>query len=131
MDDEFNEGDEFNGEDGDNVNDYMQHLRNMEKEMMKIDLSRGTAMPLDLSEYIDMFGNPTEEDLYDITQAYIKLYMKQGDDNAIAYVVDAYGEGWVDYLLKYNESIEEYELCSLFKEHLDIYKNQLIQETLK
>ena len=117
--------DELNEEDGDNVNDYMQHLRNMEKEMMKIDLSRGAAMPLDLSEYVDMFGNPTEEDLNDITQAYIKLYMKQGDDDAIAFVVDAYGNEWVQYLLKYNESIEEYELCSLIKEHLTIYQNEL------
>ena len=30
--------------------DYMKRLRDMEKEIMKIDLSRGGAMPLDLQE---------------------------------------------------------------------------------
>jgi hypothetical protein len=90
--------------------DYMKRLRDMEKEMMKIDLSRGGAMPLDL---------------HDITQAYIKLYMKQGEDIYIPFVVDAYGKGWVEYLLKYNERVEEYELCSILKEHLDIYEEEL------
>jgi hypothetical protein len=105
--------------------DYMKRLRDMEKEMMKIDLSRGGAMPLDLQEYIEIFGEPSDEDLHDITQAYIKLYMKQGEDIYIPFVVDAYGKGWVEYLLKYNERVEEYELCSILKEHLDIYEEEL------
>ena len=105
--------------------DYMKHLRDMEKEMMKIDLSRGGAMPLDLKEYMEIFGEPSDEDLYDITQAYIKLYIKQGDDCYIPFIVDAYGKGWVEYLLKYNERVEEYELCAIIKEHLDIYEEEL------
>ena len=105
--------------------DYMKHLRDMEKEMMKIDLSRGGAMPLDLQEYVEIFGEPSDLDLHDITQAYIKLYMKQGEDIYIPFVVDAYGKGWVEYLLKYNERVEEYELCAIIKEHLDIYEKEL------
>lgn len=116
MDDDFNE---------DAANDYMKHLRDMEKEMMKIDLSRGGAMPLDLNEYVEIFGEPSDLDLYDITQAYIKLYMKQGEDDYIPFVVDAYGKGWVEYLLKYNERVEEYELCAIIKDHLDIYEEEL------
>ena len=116
MEEEFNE---------DASNDYMKHLRDMEKEMMKIDLSRGGAMPLELNEYIEIFGEPSDLDLYDITQAYIKLYMKQGEDDYIPFVVDAYGKGWVEYLLKYNERVEEYELCAIIKDHLDIYEEEL------
>jgi hypothetical protein len=108
-----------------NSEDYIKQLRDMEKEMMKIDLSRGGAMPLDLNEYMEIFGEPTDLDLYDITQSYIKLYMKQQDDIYIPFVVDAYGNDWVDCLLKYNERVEEYELCALIKEHLDICKEEL------
>jgi len=119
-DDDFRE---FPTNDG--MGDYMKKLRDMEKELMKIDLSRGGAMPLDLNEYIELFGEPSDLDLHDITQAYIKLYMKQCEDIYIPFVVDAYGKGWVEYLLKYNERVEEYELCAIIKEHLDVYEEEL------
>ena len=96
-------------------------IRDMEKQMLKIDLSRGGLMPLDIPEFIEIFGEPIDEDLHDITQSYIKLYLKQGDDIYIPFIVDAYGVDWINKLLQYNESIEEYELCSILKEHLDIY----------
>jgi len=107
------------------MEDYRGHMRNMEKEMFKIDVSRGGAMALDYNEFIDIFGYPSDEDMFDLCQAYIKVYMKQGDDSCIPYVVDMYGKKWVEEFLKYNERIEEYELCSLFKEHLDIYQKEL------
>ena len=117
--DDFNE---FPMNDG---GDYMKHLRDMEKEMMKIDLSRGGVMPLNMEEYLELFGEPSDLDLHDITQAYIKLYMKQEDECYIPFIVDAYGKEWVEYLLKYNERVEEYELCAIIKEHLDIYEKEL------
>jgi len=103
---------------------YFHRIREMEKEMMKIDLSRGGVMPLTLEEYTEVFGTPSNLDLYDITQSYIKLYLKQGNDLYIPFLVDSYGKDWVEKLLKYNEEIEEYELCSIIKEHLDIYKEE-------
>jgi len=103
---------------------YFHPIREMEKEMMKIDLSRGGVMPLTLEEYTEVFGTPSNLDLYDITQSYIKLYLKQGNDLYIPFLVDSYGKDWVEKLLKYNEEIEEYELCSIIKEHLDIYKEE-------
>lgn len=105
--------------------DYHDHMKDMEKEMFKIDVSRGNVMALDYEEFIDVFGEPNDEDLFDLTQAYIKLYMKQNDDECIPWLVDMYGEKWVKCFLNYNERIEEYELCSIFKEHLDIYKKKL------
>jgi len=115
---EFN--DETNG-----FEDYKNHMKDMEKQMYKIDVSRGGVMALDYDEFVDIFGEPNDEDLFDLTQSYIKLYMKQGDDECIPFVVDMYGEAWVECFLKYNERIEEYELCSILKEHLEIYKKEL------
>jgi len=112
----------FNGE----YEDYSDQIRHMEKEMFKIDVSRGGVMALDYEEFIDIFGEPSDEDMFDLSQSYIKLYMKQGDDSCIPYVVDMYGEVWVSEFLKYNERVEEYELCSLFKEHLEIYNNSFL-----
>ena len=100
-------------------NDYMKHLREMEKEMLKIELSRGGVMPMGVNDFIELFGEPTEIDLFDITQAYIKQYHQHGD-SFIEVLVDSYGKEWVRYLLSYNESVEEYELCAILKEHLDV-----------
>lgn len=101
------------------------HFKRMEKEMMKIDAHRSGVMPLEYDEFVFIFGEPSDEDLFDLTQSYIRLYMKQSDDSTIPFVVDAYGEQWVTQFLNYNERIEEYELCSILKEHLDLYKKEL------
>ena len=111
----------FNGE----YEDYSDQLKHMEKEMFKIDVSRGGVMALDYDEFVDIFGEPNDEDMFDLSQAYIKLYMKQSDDDCIPWLVDMYGKQWVEEFLNYNERIEEYELCSLFKEHLNIYKEEV------
>lgn len=102
-----------------------ERFREMEKEMFKIDLSRGGAMALDYGEFVDIFGEPNDLDLYDLTQSYIKLYMKQGDDECIPYIVDMYSEEWMNILLNYNERVEEYELCAILKSHIDIYKEEV------
>lgn len=110
----------------DNVNEeYSERMKHMEKEIFKIDVSRGGNMALDYDEFVDIFGEPNDEDLFDLSQSYIKLYMKQDDDSCIPFLVDSYGDVWVQVFLKYCERIEEYELCSIFKEHLDIYKEEL------
>ena len=112
-------------ENEDYFENYKNHMKDMEKEMFKIDASRSGVMPLGYEEFVDIFGEPNDEDLFDLTQSYIKLYMKQGTDECIPYVVDSYGEMWVKAFLKYNERVEEYELCALFKEHLEIYQKEL------
>ena len=111
---------EFDG--FENLND---RFRDMEKEMFKIDASRGGLVALGYDEFVNVFGEPNDEDLFDLSQAYIKLYMKHYDDESIPHIVESYGEKWVSAFLNYNIRIEEYELCAIFKEHLDIYKNKL------
>lgn len=104
---------------------HEDHFRDMEKQMLKIDVSRGGVMALDYDEFVDIFGEPNDEDLFDLTQAYIKLYMKQGDDDCIPYIVDMYGEKWLNQFIQYNERMEEYELCAILKSHIDIYKEEI------
>lgn len=115
--------DEFNEEDFNEFkkhNEINKHFRDMEKEMLKIDLSRGAVMPMSIEDFSELFGNPTDEDMFDITQAYMKQYHTHGDEY-VPVIIDAYGKEWVEYLLKYNEGVEEYELCSIIKDHLDEY----------
>lgn len=105
--------------------DYSEQMKHMEKEIFKIDVSRGGLMALEYDEFVNIFGEPNDEDLFDLSQSYIKLYMKQGDDSCIPFLVDSYGDKWINVFLKYYERNEEYELCSILKEHLDIYKEEL------
>lgn len=113
---------EFN-ENLSNFDDYQKHIKKMEKEMFKIDVHRGGLMALEYDEFVNIFGAPNEEDMYDLCQSYIKLYLKQNDDNCVPWIVDMYSERWIQEFLSYNIKIEEYEICSILKDHLEIYKN--------
>jgi hypothetical protein len=78
---------------------------------------------LSVSEFIDAFGKqPSETDLQRITQNFIKAYHRHGVDPFE--LVDGFGVDWVELLLKYNEQIEEYELCAIFRDLINDYKNK-------
>jgi hypothetical protein len=104
-------------------NSYFQKLRETEKEMLKIDLTRGSIMPMGIEEWTELFGAPTEEDMFDITQAYFKQYHRNSQPS-IYQLVEAFGIEWINFLLSYNEEQEEYELCAILKSHLDVYKRK-------
>ena len=120
--------DEFDNEDDNQGGGYFDRIREHEKEMLKIDMNRNLQMPPSLEEWKQFFGEPTDEDSADITQAYIKQYHHYGDEY-IADLVDSFDIKWVQYLLRYNESVEEYELCAILKNHLDINKESYKQTT--
>lgn len=117
--------DDFDNEDDNRFGGYFDRVRESEKEILKIDMNRSLQMPPSLEEWKQFFGEPTEEDCADITQAYLKQYHHHGDDS-ISMLIDAFDINWVKYLLQYNEMVEEYELCSIIKSHLDIYKKEYI-----
>ena len=56
--------------------------------MLKIDLSGGGVMPMTIDDFSDLFGEPTEDDLYDITQAYMKQYHTHGEE-FVPIIIDA------------------------------------------
>lgn len=110
---------EDDNEDDNQFGGYFDRIRENEKEILKIDMSRNLDMPPSLEEWIQFFGEPTNEDCIDLTQCYLKQYHHHGDGN-VPMLVDAFDINWIRYLLQYNESVEEYELCSILKHHLDM-----------
>jgi hypothetical protein len=68
-------------------------------------------VPLDPNEFENMFGSPTKEDLEILTQLLIKdIHNRRAD-----MVIDKWGLSWIQDILKFNEGVEEYELCSVFQ----------------
>jgi hypothetical protein len=76
-----------------------------------------------VNEFVEAFGNvPTDTDLQRITQDFIKAYHRNGTDPYE--LVDGFGIDWVQLLMEYNEQIEEYELCAIFRDLINDYKNK-------
>ena len=127
--------DDFDNDDFDelfNMNeDGENHSLNMDKihRLLFIDdleKYRTTPIPLDPNEFEDMFGKPENEDLRIMTQVLIDDVHKKPYDE----VVDKWGLSWIEDLLSFNVMVEEYELCSIFKEILDISKKKLTAQEL-
>ena len=72
-------------------------------------------IPIGPQEFIDLFDEPTTEDLQILTQLLIK------DVHAFTHnqVIDKWGLEWMKYILNFNVEVEEYELCATFKEVID------------
>lgn len=117
--------DEFNWEDFENEQDDEFGRRNeIEKGLNKLqrllfihDLERyrTQVVPLDPTEFIDLFGEPSDEDLEIMTQVMIDDVHRLHNVK----VIDKWGLDWIQYILKFNEQEEEYELCAIFKELID------------
>lgn len=71
-------------------------------------------------EFVQLWGEPKEEHLKELTQHLLESYHMGGDD-VIDSIGDGFGVGWLQALIDYNEGVEEYELCSVIKEILDTY----------
>ena len=65
------------------------------------------------------FGEPKEAMLMDLTQEFIGAYHRHGVDPFE--LVDGFGLDWVKLLMSYNEDIEEYELCAIFRDLINDY----------
>lgn len=76
---------------------------------------RTQVVPLDPIEFVDLFGEPTEEDLEIMTQVMIQDVHRLSNMD----IVDKWGLDWIRYILNFNEQVEEYELCAVFKEVID------------
>ena len=65
------------------------------------------------------FGEPKEGMLMDLSQEFIEAYHRYGTDPYE--LVDGFGIDWVQLLMSYNEEIEEYELCAIFRDLINDY----------
>ena len=71
-------------------------------------------------EFVQLWGEPKEDHLKELTQHLLKSY-HIGGDKVIDSIGEGFGVGWLQALIDYNEGVEEYELCSVIKEILDTY----------
>ena len=65
------------------------------------------------------FGETREGMLMDLTQEFIEAYHRHGVDPFE--LVDGFGLDWVKLIMNYNESVEEYELCAIFRDLINDY----------
>jgi len=78
---------------------------------------------MSLTDFEDVFGHiPTDDDLGKITQHFIKTYHTLGVDPME--LVEGFGNDWLQVLLEYSERIEEYELCAIFRDLINEYKQK-------
>jgi hypothetical protein len=70
--------------------------------------------------FIKHFGEPKKAMLMDLTQEFIDSYHRFGVDPIE--LVDGFGVDWVQLLMKYNEEVEEYELCAIFRDLINDYE---------
>ena len=65
-------------------------------------------------------GNPSDEMLQEMTQEFITTYHSYGVDPME--LVEGFGVDWIQLLLEFNERVEEYELCCIFRDLINDYE---------
>lgn len=71
--------------------------------------------------FTKMFGEPTDDMLTELTKEFMFGYYKY-DDDPLSYV-EKFGMDWVELLLRYNERMEEYGNCAIFRDLIKDYIN--------
>lgn len=115
--DDFNWDESYDEEEFGRRNEIENGLNKLQRLLFIHDLERyrTQVVPLDPTEFIDLFGEPTDEDLEIITQVMIDDVHRLANVK----VIDKWGLDWIQCILKFNENEEEYELCAVFKELID------------
>mgnify|MGYP006203801591 CR=1 FL=1 len=76
---------------------------------------------LSMDTYVKIYGElPSYTVLKGMTQEFIKSYHTLGVDSM--HLVDGYGLDWIESLLTHNEEVEEYELCTIFRDLIIEYE---------
>ena len=70
------------------------------------------------------FGEPKKGMLMDLSDEFIQAYHRYGTDPIE--LIDGFGLDWTQLIMDYNEEIEEYELCAIFR---DLIKDYIEQKT--
>lgn len=123
--------------------DFLDDMQNrkieIDKSLLKQTLKRGNSMPLNVEEFIELFGEIQEDDFRDLSSQFISVINGIDDeftyiigmenpseyqkDEMKAWIVDGWGEDWVKQLLLYNQDKEEYEVCTIIWDCLTQYSN--------
>ena len=96
----------------------MEHKENAKLAAMNYMDAMGN---LSIDDYLRMYGElPSHRVLKGMTQEFIKSYHTLGVDSL--HLVDGYGLDWMEALITYNEEVEEYELCAMFRDLIIAYE---------
>lgn len=128
MTDKFNWDDHLDNDDEDYNDDddmfgtqpepWVERQMEIEKQLLFSELNSEIPIPLSPQDWDEMWGL-TEEDMNDMTQVWIRHFMRVGDSNKGKWnIINTYRREWLIQLLYHNEEKEEYELCSLLNELL-------------
>ena len=103
----------------------MENRRNRDKDSETRRLTRMNYMEamgnLSMEDYVKIYGElPSHTMLKGMTQEFIKSYHAIGVDSM--QFVDGYGLDWMRSLLTHNEEVEEYELCTIFRDLIIEYE---------
>lgn len=75
-----------------------------------------------LKEYIEVFGGiPDDEDLDILTQEFLSAYHRLETDPFE--LISGFGIDWLELLLDHNVEKEEYELCTIFRDLINDFRN--------
>jgi|MDTC01.3.fsa_nt_gb hypothetical protein len=114
-----NNDDEDNNEDdmfGVEPEPWVERQVEIEKQMLFRDLERSTPIPITPSDWNEVW-TLTEEDMDDMTQCWIRHFMREGDTNRGKWnIINTYRREWLIQMQYHNELKEEFELCSLLQE---------------
>ena len=84
---------------------------------------------LSMDDYVRIYGElPSHTVLKRMTQEFVKSYHTLGVDSM--HLVDGYGLDWIESLLTHNEEVEEYELCTIFRDLIIEYETATIDNLM-
>ena len=100
----------------------MENRRDRDKDGIIRRINYMEAMGnLSMKDYVRVYGElPSHPMLNEMTQRFIKSYHAIGVDSM--HLVDGYGLDWIHSLLTHNEEVEEYELCTIFRDLIIEYE---------
>ena len=103
----------------------MKDRRNRDKDSETRRLARQNWLDalgnISMKDYVRVYGElPSHTMLKGMTQEFIKSYHAIGVDSM--QLVDGYGLDWIRSLLTHNEEVEEYELCTIFRDLIIEYE---------
>ena len=103
----------------------MENRRDRDKDSETRRLTRMNYMEamgnLSMDDYVRIYGElPSHTMLKKMTQEFIKSYHTLSVDSM--QLVDGYGLDWMRSLLTHNEEVEEYELCTIFRDLIIEYE---------
>lgn len=109
-------------------NRFFDNLNKFQRMMFIDDIERfpSQRLALDLEEFTYLFGEPTESDSEILSELLIKDYLKIMDLSNLDSLADKWGLDWISFILEYNESREEYELCAVLRDVLNDLKTEPI-----